>query len=595
VFRITGRRVQPKLSRLIALACALLAAALIAPAGALGADTYVDDDLGLDINSCLTTDAACRTIAAAIAKAGPGDTIHVDGGTYREDLTLGAGKSLVEDDFNHLDGDTEAVLDSARNTAIAVWYDDSAGSIQGLTIRGDFYGILLHGPATVSNNTFEKPGTGEAYGVYVDSGAGASVIERNRFLGSGDPDAPAHWGVSILQASPTIRDNSFTNLFVAILMEGPGAAPLLEGNEIEGSGAYDGQYGVSSEDGTPTLIRNKIRWLGEGVSIDDWPYTDGAYSGTFAKNLIVGNKLSLDAAGDVTLSGDVVQGGLQVHGTETEATASNVVLESNQWPTPAASVSGGASLALDSSIVVSTASGGGGIKWSGGGSCSISFSRGPVTVPGGSGCEDFQTSADPQFGAGWHLLPGSPLIDAGNPASPAPGETDVDGDPRALDGDRNCEPRRDMGIDEYVDPNPPSECDPPETTIDSGPGTTTTDTTPTFEFSSDEAGSSFECRIDAAPFAACSGPGASHTAGPLAAGAHRFEVRATDPIGNTDPTPAFQEFSVEVPTTPTGGGQSNPPATGQAPALVLPPVSGDPAPPKHCQKQKRKKRKRCRA
>ena len=42
-------------------------------------------------------------------------------------------------------------------------------------------------------------------------------------------------------------------------------------------------------------------------------------------------------------------------------------------------------------------------------------------------------------------------------------------------------------------------------------GPTTNDATPTFTFTSSESGSTFQCRFDSEAFAACSGPGASHT------------------------------------------------------------------------------------
>ena len=89
--------------------------------------------------------------------------------------------------------------------------------------------------------------------------------------------------------------------------------------------------------------------------------------------------------------------------------------------------------------------------------------------------------------------------------------------------------------------------DPPETTITSGPSGLTNDPTPTFGFSSDEAGSSFECRFGSDSFGPCSGPGATHTpAVPLADGAHTFGVRATDAASNTDQTPASRSFVVDT-------------------------------------------------
>jgi hypothetical protein len=91
------------------------------------------------------------------------------------------------------------------------------------------------------------------------------------------------------------------------------------------------------------------------------------------------------------------------------------------------------------------------------------------------------------------------------------------------------------------------EAVPPETTIDSGPSGLTNDPTPTFTFSSNEPGSTFECSLDTgiAAFGACSGPGASHTpASPLADGTYMFRVRATDLAGNTDPTPATRTLEL---------------------------------------------------
>lgn len=100
----------------------------------------------------------------------------------------------------------------------------------------------------------------------------------------------------------------------------------------------------------------------------------------------------------------------------------------------------------------------------------------------------------------------------------------------------------------------------PNTTINSGPTGPTNDSTPTFAFSSSEAGSSFECRVDLEPFGACSGPGNSHTTTALAPGAHTFAVHATDAAENTDPSPATRSFTVDIdpPQTTITGGPSGP-------------------------------------
>jgi sugar lactone lactonase YvrE len=84
---------------------------------------------------------------------------------------------------------------------------------------------------------------------------------------------------------------------------------------------------------------------------------------------------------------------------------------------------------------------------------------------------------------------------------------------------------------------------PPETTITSGPSGATNDPTPTFTFSSSEPGSAFECKLDSGSYATCSSP---KTTAHLADGSHTFSVRATDPAGNVDPTPASRTFTLDT-------------------------------------------------
>jgi acid phosphatase type 7 len=86
---------------------------------------------------------------------------------------------------------------------------------------------------------------------------------------------------------------------------------------------------------------------------------------------------------------------------------------------------------------------------------------------------------------------------------------------------------------------------PPETTINSGPSGTVGSTSASFGFSSNEAGSTFECKLDGAPYSSCTSP-KSHTG--LSEGSHTFEVRATDASGNTDATPATRSWTVDTST-----------------------------------------------
>ena len=88
---------------------------------------------------------------------------------------------------------------------------------------------------------------------------------------------------------------------------------------------------------------------------------------------------------------------------------------------------------------------------------------------------------------------------------------------------------------------------PPDTTITSNPPATNS-TSASFSFTSTEAGSTFECSLDGASFTSCTNP-QNYTN--LANSSHTFLVRATDPAGNTDPTPASHTWTVD--TVPSAG------------------------------------------
>ena len=69
---------------------------------------------------------------------------------------------------------------------------------------------------------------------------------------------------------------------------------------------------------------------------------------------------------------------------------------------------------------------------------------------------DGNISADPLFinptQGDYHLQQGSPSIDAGDNLTPNLPDTDIDGDPRILDGDGDGTAIVDMGIDEFLAP-----------------------------------------------------------------------------------------------------------------------------------------------
>jgi hypothetical protein len=92
-------------------------------------------------------------------------------------------------------------------------------------------------------------------------------------------------------------------------------------------------------------------------------------------------------------------------------------------------------------------------------------------------------------------------------------------------------------------PTPPTIGDttPPETTITKHPKKVTANPKVKFKFTSNEPGSTFECKLDKKAFKPCESP---YKKTVKADAKHKFKVRATDAAGNTDTTPAKFKWTV---------------------------------------------------
>ena len=106
----------------------------------------------------------------------------------------------------------------------------------------------------------------------------------------------------------------------------------------------------------------------------------------------------------------------------------------------------------------------------------------------------------------------------------------------------------------------------PDTTIDGNPSNPSASGSASLSFSGTDAGSgvaSFECKLDAGSFAACTSP--KDYSG-LSDGSHTFQVRAIDGAGNADPTPASFTWTIDTaaPDTTIGSKPSNPSASDSA-------------------------------
>jgi hypothetical protein len=99
----------------------------------------------------------------------------------------------------------------------------------------------------------------------------------------------------------------------------------------------------------------------------------------------------------------------------------------------------------------------------------------------------------------------------------------------------------------------------PLTTILTAPDATTiTETTATFTFSADQAGSTFACALDGADFTPCT---SGMTYSDLTVGSHLFEVQATNQFGVAELAPVSYEWTIIDGTVPETTIDIAPPAT----------------------------------
>lgn len=87
---------------------------------------------------------------------------------------------------------------------------------------------------------------------------------------------------------------------------------------------------------------------------------------------------------------------------------------------------------------------------------------------------------------------------------------------------------------------------PPDTIITGQPANPMTSSAAIFTFTSPDPTASFECLLDSGSWTTCSS-GIIYNG--LTSGSHTFSVRAKDPTGNVDPTPATYSWNVNWPTS----------------------------------------------
>jgi hypothetical protein len=558
-----------RIRSLIHMTAAIGAVSLAAPvASALATDRYVDDQ-GTGLLPCTDQINPCATIGSAIGPSGPGDVIHVGGGGYPGNLTLPDGVSLIRDSFASGAGITTtgtATINTlgSTNPAITLTTGTSPREISGFTLRGGNTGLsaalIVPAPSdnvTISQNTFDDHSANVPQQLRVTSGS--PRITGNTFVGANDGTTRrAMLYATLTGGSPEIDNNAIDSPFEGIRIDGsdsPATIFDIHDNAItnvrdEPSDAIPLAIAIGGASGKLTgnlATEIPAQELGEGIDVitggagtggtveasHDQVYGFPGFSEFGTPDPVVLTDDVFSASDGVALGLFNVAGGATVRNVTAigGGSGSADIHVSNSPTTIDSTVIGSRGVAVNTST------------------CTSSFS---VSTAASPGC-GLSTIADPIFadfaGGNFRPLAGSPLIDAGNPAAPDPGETDVDGNPRAV-AVNVCPARRDIGAFEL---NTPRECAVPDTTA---PDTTAPETAVsgkrkvktrkkkarvTFTFSSSEAGSTFACSLDGRPFSPCTSPFTKK----LRRGAHTLSVRATDAAGNADQSPGSSTTRVK--------------------------------------------------
>jgi hypothetical protein len=350
------------------------------------------------------------------------DRILVDPGTYVEHVTL----NNSNDGGLTIDGAGDATVVRHPGSVPSYVFNLGASGItvqelavEALTATGLQLGDTANGARLVDLSV-----TGTADGISLGT-SDVALVERARISMGGTNSR----GVLDVGIANEVRDSTIASGAPAIEMGGSDmlvARSVLRGTDSAGAVLF-------ATGGDGAIESSLIVGGGEGVH----SYADG----TSTKRVrLRGVTIDVESA-------KVVDAGDGVRSRADPGATSNVIVENSIVLEPQAVTGGGvATVTCSSSDVPDQVE-----------------TLGDDSIACGNAAGNTTSSPLALFtgGADWHLVPGSPAVDSGSTAGLGGGEsaTDLDGNPRVLDGDRDCLAGRDKGAYELI--GQAAACPPP--------------------------------------------------------------------------------------------------------------------------------------
>jgi hypothetical protein len=384
--------------------------------------------------------SAQQTIQSAIDAADYGDTVLVAPGTYPEHIDF-KGKAITVTSEN---GPQVTIIDGGDAYPVVSFIsgEGRGSTINGFTLQNGRSalgggGVNVQGSSpTITNNGIRKNHACQGAGIGILSGS--PLIQRNtitnniiNFCSGGGGPGIGIQGTSFVEILDNVISDNVSGYGLAnsgggIYMFGTGA-PIIKRNIIKGNSVGDGRGGgvwmvnVSDALIVQNLITGNQAFEGGGIY-----WIVGSPGARLVNNTIADNDAATSNGSGLYVNGDDVR---------TELTNNIIVAKPGQTGL----YCGG----IDPLIRFNNIFSDGGMAY--GGNCS--------SRTGTNG----NISADPRFTnpalGDYHLQQGSPSIDSGYNQAPNLPDTDIDGDPRILDGDGDGTAIIDMGVDEFLAPS----------------------------------------------------------------------------------------------------------------------------------------------